>query len=303
MVYIVHGQDEYLVRKNIEQLIKKNHKKENYDYNLYELQEDTIVNIINEIQIMSIFEENKVIVINDSSNLWQKYIKEKKIVNALLNHNQKTMIIIKSLNVDFKISREFQQFNIIKIKNYTKSQLLLLINKVCNSFKVNITKEATNFLLEYLPNDVSIILNELSKLRLIGKKITSDIIIEVVPKYFETNIFKTVEYILKKDYNNFWTQYNYYNVINYDKIKLINILVYQLELIRDIKILVKQKKSNEDISDILNISKFQVKILEQYLNINLNINNILLKLYELDYNIKKGKFNKNIAIDLFFLNI
>ncbi|WP_338980758.1 DNA polymerase III subunit delta [Spiroplasma endosymbiont of Lasioglossum malachurum] len=303
MVYIVHGQDEYLVRKNIEQLIKKNHKKENYDYNLYELQEDTIVNIINEIQIMSIFEENKVIVINDSSNLWQKYIKEKKIVNALLNHNQKTMIIIKSLNVDFKISREFQQFNIIKIKNYTKSQLLLLINKVCNSFKINITQEATNFLLEYLPNDVSIILNELSKLRLIGKKITSDIIIEVVPKYFETNIFKTVEYILKKDYNNFWRQYNYYNVINYDKIKLINILVYQLELIRDIKILVKQKKSNEDISNILNISKFQVKILEQYLNINLNINNILLKLYELDYNIKKGKFNKNIAIDLFFLNI
>ncbi|WDA54731.1 MAG: DNA polymerase III subunit delta [Spiroplasma endosymbiont of Drosophila atripex] len=303
MVYIVHGQDEYLVRKNIEQLIKKNHKKENYDYNLYELQEDTIVNIINEIQIMSIFEENKVIVINDSSNLWQKYIKEKKFVNALLNHNQKTMIIIKSLNVDFKISREFQQFNIIKIKNYTKSQLLLLINKVCNSFKINITQEATNFLLEYLSNDVSIILNELSKLRLIGKKITSDIIIEVVPKYFETNIFKTVEYILKKDYNNFWTQYNYYNVINYDKIKLINILVYQLELIRDIKILVKQKKSNEDISNILNISKFQVKILEQYLNINLNINNILLKLYELDYNIKKGKFNKNIAIDLFFLNI
>lgn len=203
MVYIVHGQDEYLVRKNIEQLIKKNHKKENYDYNLYELQEDTIVNIINEIQIMSIFEENKVIVINDSSNLWQKYIKEKKFVNALLNHNQKTMIIIKSLNVDFKISREFQQFNIIKIKNYTKSQLLLLINKVCNSFKVNITQEATNFLLEYLPNDVSIILNELSKLRLIRKKITSDIIIEVVPKYFKTNIFKTVEYILKKDYNNF----------------------------------------------------------------------------------------------------
>ena len=303
MVYIVHGQDEYLVKKNIEQLIKKNHKKENYDYNLYELQDDTIDNIINEIKIMHIFEENKVIVINDSSNLWQKYIKEKKFINALINHNQKTMIIIKSLNVDFKISKEFQQFNIIKIKNYTKAQLLLLINKICNSFKINITQEATNFLLEYLPNNVSIILNELSKLRLIKKKITSEIIIEVVPKYFETNIFKTIEYILKKDYTNFWTQYNYYNVINYDKIKLINILVYQLELIRDIKILINQKKSNEDISNILNISKFQVKILEQYLNISLNINNILLELYELDYNIKKGKLNKNIAIDLFFLSI
>lgn len=303
MVYIIHGQDEYLVKKNIKYLIKKNHKEKNYDYNEYELQDDTISNIINEIQIISLFEENKVIVINDSSNLWQKYIKEKKFVHALLNHNQKIMIIIKSLNIDFKVNKEFKQFNIVKIKNYTRAQLSLLVNKVCNNFKINITQEAIDFLLEHLPSDVNIFLNELSKLKSIKEKITLKIINDVIPRYFEENIFKTIAYILKKDYTNFWIQYDYYNMINYDKIKLINILVYQLELIRGMKILVKQNKNNEYIAKTLNISQFQVKILQQYLNTSLNINNILLKLYELDYNIKKGKFNKNIAIDLFFLNI
>lgn len=303
MVYIIHGQDEYLVKKNIKLLIKKNHKEKSYDYNEYELQDDIVVNIINEIQIISLFEENKVIVINDSSNLWQKYIKEKKFVYALLNHSQKIMIIIKSLNIDFKVSEEFKQFNIIKIKNYTRAQLLLLVNKVCNNFKINITQEAINFLLEHLPSDVNIFLNELSKLKSIKEKITLKILNDVIPRYFEENIFKTIAYILKKDYKNFWIKYDYYNMINYDKIKLINILVYQLELIRGMKILVKQNKSNEYIAKTLNISQFQIKILEQYLNTSLNINNILLKLYELDYNIKKGKFNKNIAIDLFFLNI
>lgn len=303
MVYIVYGEDEYLVKKSIKKLISKNHKAESYDYNIYELQDSTIVNIINEIQIMSLFKKNKVIVINDSSNLWQKYIKEKKFVDALFNHNQKTMIIVKSLHIDFVVNKEFKQFNILKIKNCTKMQLLLLVNKVCNSFKVNITQEAIDFLLENLPNNVNIFLNELSKLKLINKKITLDIVKDIIPKYFEENIFKTIGYILKKDYKSFWVQYNYYNIINYDKIKLINILAYQLELIRDIKILVNQKKNSEYISKILNISQFQVKILKEYLNSSLNINNILLKLYELDYNIKKGKFDKNIAIDLFFLNI
>lgn len=303
MVYIIHGQDEYLVKKNIKYLIKKNHKEKKYDYNEYELQDDTISNIINEIQIISLFEENKVIVINDSSDLWQKYIKEKKFVYALLNHNQKIMIIIKSLNLDFKVNKEFKQFNIVKIKNYTKTQLSLLVNKVCNNFKINISDEAIDFLLQYLPSDVNIFLNELSKLKLIKEKITLEIINDIIPRYFEENIFKMVTYILRKDYKNFWIQYNYYNMINYDKIKIINILVYQLELIRGMKILVNQNKNNEDIAQTLNISQFQIKILAQYLNISLNINNILLKLYELDYNIKKGKFNKNIAIDLFFLNI
>ncbi|WP_425381041.1 DNA polymerase III subunit delta [Spiroplasma endosymbiont of Polydrusus pterygomalis] len=303
MVYIIHGQDQYLVKKNIKCLIKKNHKAKKYDYNEYELEEDTIANIINEIQIISLFEENKVIIINDSSNLWQKYIKEKKFVDALLNHNHKIMIIIKSLNLDFKVNKEFKQFNIIKVKNYTRGQLSVLVNKFCNNFKINITPEAIDFLLEYLPSDVNIFLNELSKLKSIKEKITLKIINDVIPRYFAENIFKTIAYLLKKDYKNFWIQYDYYNAINYDKIKLINILVYQLELIRGMKILVKQNKNNEYIAKALNISQFQVKILQQYLKTSLNINNILLKLYELDYNIKKGKFNKNIAIDLFFLNI
>lgn len=303
MVYIIHGQDQYLVTKNIKCLIKKNHKTNKYDYNEYELEDNTIANIINEIQIISLFEENKVIVINDSSNLWQKYIKEKKFVDALLNHNQKIMIVIKSLNLDFKVNNEFKQFNIIKVKNYTREQLSLLVNNFCNNFKINITPEAIDFLLEYLPSDVNIFLNELSKLKSIKEKITLKIINDVIPRYFAENIFKTITYFFKKDYKNFWIQYDYYNVINYDKIKLINILVYQLELIRGMKILVKQNKNNEYIAKALNISQFQVKVLQQYLKISLNINNILLKLYELDYNIKKGKFNKNIAIDLFFLNI
>lgn len=303
MVYIIHGQDQYLVKKNIKCLIKKNHKVKKYDYNEYELADDTIASIINEIQIISLFEENKVIVINDSSNLWQKYIKEKKFVDVLFNHNQKIMIIIKSLNLDFKVNKEFKQFNIIKVKKYTRGQLSLLVNKFCNNFKINITPEAIDFLLEHLPSDVNIFLNELSKLKSIKEKITLKIINDVIPRYFEENIFKTIAYLLKKDYKNFLIQYDYYNMINYDKIKLINILVYQLELIRGMKILVKQNKNNEYIAKALNISQFQVKVLQQYLKTSLNINNILLKLHELDYNIKKGKFNKNIAIDLFFLNI
>lgn len=303
MVYIVHGQDEYLVNKNIEHLIKKNYQEKSYDYNIYQLQDETLVNIINEIQNMSLFAENKVIVINDSSNFWEKYIKEKKFTNILLNHHQKTMIIVKSLNIDFKVNKDFQHFKVLKIKNYTKSQLLLFVNKVCNSFKISVDQEIINFLLENLPNNINIILNELTKLRLIKQEITLDIVKDIVPKYFAENSFKTIEYILKKDYKNFWLQYNYYNIINYDKIKLINILVYQLELIRDIKILVNQKRNNQYILKELNISQFQLKILEKYVNDSLNINNILLKLYKLDYNVKRGKFDKNIAIDLFFLNI
>lgn len=83
---------------------------------------------------------------------------------------------------------------------------------------------------------------------------------------------------------------------------MINILAYQLELIRDIKILINQNHNYEQISRKINISPFQVKLLSQYTINSLHINNNLLKLYDLDANIKKGKYDKNIAIDLFFLS-
>lgn len=83
---------------------------------------------------------------------------------------------------------------------------------------------------------------------------------------------------------------------------MINILAYQLELIRDIKILINQNHNYEQISRKINIPTFQVKLLSQYAMNILYINNNLLKLYELDANIKKGKCNKNIAINLFFLS-
>ncbi|WP_342276648.1 DNA polymerase III subunit delta [Spiroplasma endosymbiont of Nebria brevicollis] len=302
MVHIVYGQDQYLIKKNIEILIKKHHKDNDYNYSSYNLLNTTIANIISEIQTISLFETNKVIVIDDENHEYREWIKDEKFCYALLNHSDKIMIIIKIQSDDFKANSISDKFNIIKVKNYTKTQLELFINKVCTSFKISITKSAIDFLIANLPNETNIFINELKKLRHVNELITLEIIQDIIPHYFNDNIFKTINYLLKKDYKKFWIQFNYYNTINYDKIKMINILAYQLELIRDIKILINQNHSYEQISQKINIPSFQVKLLSQYTMNSLHINNNLLKLYELDANIKKGKCDKNIAIDLFFLS-
>lgn len=302
MVHIVHGQDQYLVKKNIETLIKKHHKDKNYNYIRYQLNDANITNIISEIKTISLFEINKIIVIDDENYDYSKYIKDEKFCYTLLNHNDNVMIIIKIQSDDFKINNVSEKFNIIKIKNYTKKQLELFINKMAVSFKINISKPAVNFLIGNLPNEVNIFINELKKLQGINELITLEIVQDIIPNYFNDNVFKTIDYLLKKDYKKFWIQFNYYNTINYDKIKMINILAYQLELIRDIEILINQNYNHEQICKKINIYPLQVKLLAQYTMNNLHINNNLLKLYELDANIKKGKCNKNIAINLFFLS-
>ncbi|WP_308149468.1 DNA polymerase III subunit delta [Spiroplasma sp. AdecLV25b] len=302
MVHIVHGQDQYLIKKNIESLIKKHHKNNDYNYSSYQLHDTTIANIISEIETISLFETNKILVINDENHEYLKHIKDERFSYALLNHSDKVMIIIKIQSDDFKTNNIDSSFNIIKVKNYTKVQLELFINKVCASFKISITKPAIDFLTANLPNEVNVFINELKKLRSINELITLEIVQEIVPHYFNNNVFKTIDYLLKKDYKKFWIQFNYYNTINYDKIKMINILAYQLELIRDIKILINQNHNYEQISRKINIPTFQVKLLSQYAMNILYINNNLLKLYELDADIKKGKCDKNIAIDLFFLS-
>lgn len=303
MVHIVHGLDEYLIKKNIKILIKKMHQDRAYHLFTYSLQAHLLEDIINEIKTISLFAEHKVIVINDEHNLWEKFIKNEKFADALLNHNSKVTIFIKSMVLNFKINKDIiNNFKILKINNYTKMKLQTLIKKVCCSFKINITSSAINFLIANLPNDINIFLNELGKLRNFNELVTLEVVKNIVPLYFENNNFKTIQYFLMNDYKNFWINFNYYNVINYDKINLINFLIYQLQLMRDIKILINYNQNFEQIAKALNISQFQIKLLTQYSINALNINNILLKLYKLDYNIKKGNCNKNIAIDLFFLN-
>lgn len=302
MVHVVHGQDQYLVKKNIEFLIKKHHKDNDYNYSSYKLNDITIANIISEIQTISLFETNKIIVIDDENSEYYEYINHDKFCYVLLNHSDKVMIIIKIKSDSVKTNNIINNFNIIKVKNYTKTQLELFINKLCASFKISITKPAIDFLIANLPNETNVFINELKKMQHINELITLEIIEDIIPHYFNDNIFKTIDYLLKKDYQKFWTQFDYYNTIKYDKIKMINILAYQLELIRDIKILINQNYNYEQISRKINISPFQVKLLSQHTINSLHINNNLLKLYDLDANIKKGKCDKNIAIDLFFLS-
>lgn len=203
MVHVVHGQDQYLVKKNIEFLIKKYHKDNDYNYSSYKLNDITIANIISEIQTISLFETNKIIVIDDENSEYYEYINHDKFCYALLNHSDKVMIIIKIKSDSVKTNNIINNFNIIKVKNYTKTQLELFINKVCASFKIIITKPAIDFLIANLPNETNVFINELKKMQHINELITLEIIEDIIPHYFNDNIFKTIDYLLKKDYQKF----------------------------------------------------------------------------------------------------
>gem|GEM_PF-910874 len=77
-------------------------------------------------------------------------------------------------------------------------------------------------------------------------------------------------------------------------------MIYQLELMRNIKLLLTKNYSYQQIMTKLNISQIQINsLLKLQLELK-TINLLLVKGHEVDFQIKTGKIAKNLAFDLFF---
>lgn len=305
---IFYGLDNFLVNQAVNDYLKtKNLLDQQAIITTYFLAQDNFEviteNVLQQISSSDLFNQKKVLIINDYDLLLNNSLKLWTIFSQQINNafNQGVIIILKFLTNNLNRTILNSQTSFFLVKNYQKEQLKNWVIEKAKEYQISLSQELITTIINKFPNSLNIINNEMKKIANLDQQVNQEIIEKFAGKYFVKNPYQLINFWLMKDYQAFWWQYrNFWEKINYDKGNLFNILVYQLELMRNIKLLLTKNYSYQEIIIKLNISQIQMNsLLKSQLELK-TINLLLIKGHELDFQIKTGKIAKNLAFDLFF---
>lgn len=305
MIYLIFGTDLYLRDKEIKKIVGSN------DVFKFDLDENSLKDIINDADTNSLFSTNKFMIVNNSYIFSAKKNSIDHDTNLLLeyfsNLNPDTTIIFlvdtEKLDERKKITKKIKEIGKV-IEINPKRDIKPIVRNMFDHIKV--PEEVLDLLISRVGNNLYMIENEVAKLKLIADSvITVKDVINVTSKNSEPDIFLFIESIVNKNIKKSYQIYNDLMVSNEEPIKIIVMLANQFRLIYQAKLLVKRGYDLNYIASALDIHPYRVKLaLESGRNYDeVILLNYIKELADIDYKIKIGEIDKTLAFELFILNI
>lgn len=303
MLYLFYGTNAFGIKKEIEKILKDNN---DLNVSRYDMEEDEIGVILNDALTMSLFEENKIIIC-DNSNIFSGSCKaDEKVEEYLKCPNPNTQIIF-ILNAEKPDERKKITKLIRKngtVKEFNETDPKVIVKNMLTGY--NISPSTISLLINRVGNNLDTLTNEINKIILYKDNdlnITDEDILKLTHKTVDTDVFKLIDYIVTDNKKN--ALEIYYELIKRgeEPIKIIIMLANQFRIIYQSKTLRSKGYSEKDIADILKIHPYRVKLaLEKAAKYS---SKLLLKylndLADMDMGIKSGEMNKNNSLEMFIL--
>lgn len=305
--YVVYGEDKSLIDNEVSKILNKLNIS---DINKYDMDNTFIRDIVDDANYVSMFSNKKVMIIDNCSFLSSKKIDDISLLEEYLNNYNKDTIMIficYSIKLDNrkKIVTILNKIgNSITIKkgdsNYINDYIMEIIND--NSFKI----ESIPYLVSKTGSNLDNIKNELDKLMIyknIDKYISNDDIDKIVVTSMEDEIFSLTDSIVKKDINKSLLLLKEFLNRGYEEIGLISMIANQFRFMFQVKRLYNKGYNRDGIAKNLEVNPYRVKFtLEKlYYYSEESLLSYIKKLYELDRDIKLGKINKSIGLEMFII--
>ena len=308
----MYGTEKFLIDKEIKNIINKL-KIDSLNISKYDLEFNTIKEILEDIQTISLFSNSKLIIVEnafifsrsqnkniDNIQLLEEYlqnpIKENSII--FIDNNEK-IDNVKKIVKYIKDKGTIKEFN--KMKSINSS-----VKTMFDDYKIS--DDAINTLTKRVGNNLEIIYQEVEKLKIYkidDKIITKQDIMDITVENIDIDIFKFIDDIINGNKNSSIKTYKELIKLNEEPIKIIALLASKFRLMYQATMLTKKGYTEENISEILGVHKYPVHlaIISGYKYDS----NLLLKylsdLADIDIGIKTGEKDKNLALELFILSI
>lgn len=305
MVYLLYGTKDFQIEEEIKKLSKG---LDEMNINKYDLNNDLLSLAIEDAKTMSLFDDKKLVIIDNANMFTGSTSKDSEIIEEYLNHiNENTTLVLivhnDKLDTRKKITKLINKVGKVIAFN-DELDMTNLVRRLLKDY--NIDYKTINLFLDRVGNNPLIIQNEINKIKIYkenDKTITDEDILNLTTKLIEIDIFKLIDYIVKKDKEKALELYYEMLKMNEEPIKIIVILANQFRIMYQSKELLKKGYSEKDIANILKIHPYRVKLAIQ--NSRNYTSEILLKnlnnLADIDIGIKTGILNKDLALELFIL--
>lgn len=313
MIYTIVGLQSLLIKENINK-IKEKYNFNQEDITQYSLLDTKIDDVLIDCLSLSMFNDKKLIIVNDAY-IFTGTIKKGGLEHDIselekyLNFDNQDCILIFIVESE-KLDERKKIVKLLKSKSkLIEVNSINLVNVVKEQLKdYKIENNLVNYLINRTNNNLEILFNEIEKLKIYKDEnllITKDDIDNIVTKMVSVDFFKFIENIILK--NKLEAMETYYELmkLNEEPIKIIVMLSNQIRLMYQVKYFMSQGYSEKDIAIELGAHPYSIKLAniksKKYTNNEL-LNN-LNKLANLDIEIKSGKINKELALELFIINL
>ena len=311
MNYLLYGLENFFIEKEIKNIIN-NGKFDDISISRYDLENDLLSNIIDDANTISLFDSNKLIIVDNAfifSRTTKKVDNVELLEEYLQNSNKDTTIIfidrlenidsIKKIVKSIKTNGVIKEFNPLKNINTT-------VKEMFNDYKIDTS--TLDYFINRVGSNLEIISSEIDKLKLYkldNKIITKEDINDICTENINIDIFKFVDDIINKNKKEAIKTYRELLKINEEPIKIIAILSSKFRLMYQACTLTKKGLTEDKISEILGVHKYPIHlaIIAGYKYNQELILKYLNDLADLDIGIKTGVKDKDLALELFILGL
>lgn len=318
---VIYGENTYLIEKEVKN-IKKNFGEIIQGINYVAIEQNSLENIIPELQTPAFGYPKKLIVVKNC-DLLKKELKTKKTKNMEVaqkiaeyieeNHQElqeTTILLIIEESVDktnslYKMiekygeTKEFKELNIVELGQTLKS--------ICSAYKVNIDNETIKYLIETSGTSMQELINEIRKLiEYAGTNGTIDkkaVDLLAIPK-IEAVIFDLTDSLGSKQIGKALETLR--NLI-YNKEPIQKILITLYNHFKKLYLVKLAQKENTNITEVLNLKPNQTFLTTKYKKQSgyfeeKQLRKILEELINLDTQSKSGQIELNIGLEAVLCN-
>ena len=318
---VIYGENTYLIEKEVKN-IKKNFGEIIQGINYVAIEQNSLENIIPELQTPAFGYPKKLIVVKNC-DLLKKELKTKKTKNMEVaqkiaeyieeNHQElqeTTILLIIEESVDktnslYKMiekygeTKEFKELNIVELGQNLKS--------ICSAYKVNIDNETIKYLIETSGTSMQELINEIRKLiEYAGTNGTIDkkaVDLLAIPK-IEAVIFDLTDSLGSKQIGKALETLR--NLI-YNKEPIQKILITLYNHFKKLYLVKLAQKENTNITEVLNLKPNQTFLTTKYKKQSgyfeeKQLRKILEELINLDTQSKSGQIELNIGLEAVLCN-
>ena len=305
MVYLLYGTKDFEIEEEIKKLSKDI---DEMNISKYDLNNDMLSLALEDAKTISLFSDKKLVIVDNANMFTGSTSKDSELIEEYLNHiNENTTLVLivhnDKLDTRKKITKLIKKVG--KVQEFNDElDTTSLVRKLFKDY--NIDYKTIQLFIDRVGNNPLIIQSEINKIKIYkdnDKNITEEDILNLTAKLIEIDIFKLIDYIVRKNKEKALELYYEMLKMNEEPIKIVVILANQFRIMYQSKELLKKGYSEKDIASTLKIHPYRVKLAIQ--NSRNYTSDILLKnlnaLADIDIGIKTGTINKDLALELFIL--
>lgn len=307
-IYLISNESFRLINEEIKKIVKGN------NYDTFNLNKCSIKEVIEEASYFSLDSNVKYLVVSNANIFGSDKIGDVTtdlVLKYMTNPNPNTVLIFttqKTIDTRKKIVKELKnKYKVINTPKMDRKSLSSFLIDYIRQNDFDIDYQTINYVINNSYNDLDIMLNELDKVMLYYNfpcRIKYDDVIKIVGEELDSNNFHFVNAVIEKNLANALKILKSLKVYKVDATVLATLLAREYRLMFYIKKLYQEKVNISEICSNLSLADWQVNKLYNnglhYSEKELLRN--LVDLCNIDMNIKKGIWDKDIALYGFLLD-